>query len=67
MTDVGHPGKPDVENIVNTLQKRVVTLKDGKIVNDQKSHGIYELSGAKIPVRRVQTPGHALKQKRRVA
>ncbi len=31
------------ENIVNNLRKRVVTLKDGKIVADQKVHGIYKL------------------------
>ena len=57
------------ENVVNTLQKRVITLKDGKIVNDQKSHGIYELSEAPVPkfsARRVQTPGHALKRRKRV-
>ena len=53
------------EAVVNTLQKRVVTLKDGKIVNDQKNHGVYELSGRAVPkqpVRVVQTPGHALRQ-----
>ena len=33
------------ENIVNNLQKRVVTLKDGKIVADQKIRGIYRLDG----------------------
>lgn len=52
------------ENIVNTLQKRVVTLKDGKIVSDQKNHGIYELEGTTM--RAVQTPGHVLRQKRRI-
>lgn len=31
------------ENIVNNLRKRVVTLKGGKIVNDQKVDGIYRL------------------------
>lgn len=31
------------ENIVNNLKKRVVTLKDGKIIADQKVHGIYKL------------------------
>ena len=57
------------ENIVNTLQKRVVTLKHGKIVDDQKSHGIYKLDEApasKMPARKVQTPGHALKPRRRI-
>lgn len=57
------------ENIVNTLQKRVVTLKHGKIVDDQKNHGVYKLDEApapKMPARKVQTPGHALKPKRRI-
>lgn len=57
------------ENIVNTLQKRVITLKDGKIVNDQKNNGVYKLDetpAPKAPVRVMQTPGHALKQRRRV-
>ncbi len=31
------------ENIVNNLQKRVVTLKDGRIIADQKVNGIYRL------------------------
>lgn len=31
------------ENIVNNLRKRVVTLKGGRIVNDQKVDGIYRL------------------------
>jgi len=55
------------ENIVNTLQKRVITLKNGKIVNDQKNNGIYKLDEKpvpKTPVRRVQTPGHALRPRR---
>lgn len=54
------------ENIVNNLQKRVVTLKDGKIVNDQKTGGIYKLDETpvpKMPARTVQAPGHALKPK----
>ena len=52
------------EEIVNNLQKRVVTLKDGRIVNDQKNHGIYKLDetpAPKHPSRIVRTPGHALK------
>ena len=32
-------------NIVNDLGKRVITLKDGQIVADQKVNGIYRLSG----------------------
>lgn len=31
------------ENIVNNLSKRVVTIKNGRIVNDQKVHGVYRL------------------------
>ena len=31
------------ENIVNDLGKRVVTLKAGRIVDDQKYHGVYRL------------------------
>lgn len=53
------------KNIVNTLQKRVVTLKNGKIVNDQKNNGIYKLDETPVPkepVRVVQTPGHALRR-----
>ena len=48
------------ENIVNNLQKRVVTLKDGRVVADQKIHGIYRLDGSgkiteslKTPTRRI--------------
>ena len=56
------------ENIVNTLQKRVVTMKDGKIVDDQKNGGVYKLDEApqpKIPKKIIQTPGYALKPKPR--
>jgi cell division transport system ATP-binding protein len=52
------------EEIVNNLQKRVVTLKDGRIVNDQKNHGVYKLDETplpKRPTRIVRTPGYALK------
>lgn len=31
------------ETIVNHLSKRVVTLKNGRIVDDQKQHGVYKL------------------------
>jgi len=31
------------ENIVNNLSKRVITLKAGRIVDDQKYHGVYRL------------------------
>ena len=33
------------ETIVNNLGKRVITLKDGLVVSDQKTHGIYRLDG----------------------
>lgn len=54
------------ESIVNNLGKRVVTLKKGKIVDDQKNHGIYKLDEAPLDVsvsmagRIIQAPGHAL-------
>lgn len=57
------------ENVVNNLQKRVVTLKDGKIINDQKANGVYKLDDTpvvKTSTRVVQTPGYALKRKRKV-
>lgn len=50
------------ENIVNNLQKRVITMKDGKVVDDQKNGGVYKLDEVKIPLkpqRIIQTPGHA--------
>lgn len=34
------------ESIVNNLGKRVITLKAGRIINDQKHHGIYRLDDA---------------------
>ena len=51
------------ENIVNNLQKRVVTMKDGRIIDDQKNGGIYKLDetpSLKLK-REMQAPGHALK------
>ncbi len=33
------------EAIVNNLDKRVITLKNGRIVADQKAHGVYKLDG----------------------
>lgn len=33
------------EAVVNNLNKRVITLKNGRIVADQKDHGIYRLDG----------------------
>lgn len=38
------------ENIVNNLSKRVITLKDGRIINDQKMNGIYSLESKPEPV-----------------
>lgn len=54
------------ENIVNLLSKRVVTLSKGKIISDQKSHGIYRLEKsapdqAPIPIR-IQKPGTKLQK-----
>ena len=37
------------EKIVNNLRRRVITLKDGKIIADQKSKGVYELEEEKKP------------------
>lgn len=54
------------EIVVNSLQKRVVTLKNGKIADDQKSNGVYRLDAEpenKPTGRIIQTPGHALKIK----
>lgn len=36
------------ESIVNNLSKRVITLKDGRIIDDQKQHGIYRLENDPI-------------------
>ncbi len=36
------------ESIVNNLGKRVITLKDGRIINDQKNHGVYRLDDTPI-------------------
>ncbi len=53
------------EGIVNSLSKRVITLRDGKIVSDQKSNGIYRLDGAPAqPANQhiLRVPGYALKK-----
>lgn len=52
------------ETIVNYLQKRVITMKDGAIISDQKDRGIYKLENKpkltlKKPLRR-----KTLKQRR---
>lgn len=36
------------ENIVNNLNKRVITLKDGRIINDQKCNGVYRLDNEPV-------------------
>lgn len=51
------------ETIVNHLQKRVITMKDGKIISDQKQEGIYKLDATPVSKRPVQTPGAKLKRK----
>ena len=43
------------ENIVNNLQKRVVTLKNGKIVSDQKNRGIYKLDASPVTIQKPAT------------
>lgn len=51
------------ETIVNKLDKRVITLKNGRIVADQKTHGIYKLDGEPeiLIDDRPKAPGFALK------
>ena len=45
-------------SIVNLLKKRVITMKDGKIVSDQKEHGIYRLDGNNDGISRLPHPGY---------
>lgn len=42
------------ETIVNNLGKRVVTLKNGRLVDDQKYHGIYRLDSAPTETPEIQ-------------
>lgn len=49
------------ETIVNNLAKRVVTLQAGKIVNDQKNHGIYKLEAE--PAEKTTPAKHLRSQK----
>ena len=51
------------EAIVNNLDKRVITLKNGRIVADQKTHGIYKLDGEPEVLidNSPKAPGFALK------
>ncbi len=52
------------QNIVNMLDKRVITLKNGRIVADQKTGGIYKLDGEPeiIIDNSPKAPGFALKE-----
>lgn len=56
------------ETIVNNLDKRVVTLKDGRIVADQKTHGIYKLDGEPEVLidDRPKAPGFAISKTEKV-
>lgn len=47
------------ESIVNNLSKRVVTLKAGRVVDDQKMHGVYKLDSEPVEemVRPLVVPG----------
>ena len=45
-------------SIVNLLKKRVITMKDGKIVSDQKEHGIYRLDANNDGISRLPHPGY---------
>ena len=58
------------ESIVNNLQKRVITMKSGRIVDDQKLGGIYKLDDKPSlkmrDGRSIHTPGHAFKTKRKI-
>lgn len=50
-------------SIVNHLKKRVITLKDGKVVSDQKEHGVYRLDGNNDGIN-LHRPGHLNIEKR---
>ena len=56
------------ENIVNNLGKRVVTLKGGKIVSDQKQNGVYKLDGDAETIydSAPKAPGFKTKSKKKV-
>lgn len=57
------------EAIVNNLDKRVITLKNGRIVADQKTHGIYKLDGDPEVLidDSPKAPGFALKTDKTIA
>ena len=50
------------ESIVNHLMKRVITLKDGKIVSDQKEHGIYRLDSDNDGMRGFHNNGRIIRK-----
>lgn len=56
------------ENIVNNLGKRVVTLKGGKIVSDQKQNGVYKLDGEAETIydNSPKAPGFKTKSKKKI-
>ena len=43
--------------VVDRLKRRVITLRDGKLVADQKNHGLYRLDGDNDGIT-IQAPGH---------
>ena len=45
-------------NIVNLLKKRVITMRDGKIISDQKEHGIYRLDTDNDGISDLPQPSH---------
>ena len=49
-------------NIVNLLKKRVITMRDGKIISDQKEHGIYRLDTDNDGISDLPQPGHMLRR-----
>ena len=52
------------ESIVNLLQKRVITIREGKIIRDQKLHGVYRLDDKEDPKEVViKAPGSELKRR----
>ena len=46
------------DGIVNYLQKRVITMEDGRIISDQKTNGLYRLD----PEAKIVKPGSKIEQ-----
>ena len=46
------------ESIVNYLQKRVITMENGRIISDQKTNGLYRLN----PEGEIQKPGSKIEK-----